>query len=45
MEEKKIQMVEEAIDQGYRHFYCADDSEVSVGKAINAKITEGVVKR
>lgn len=42
-----VDSVKNAIDIGYRHFDCAAiyNNEKSVGKAINQKITEGVVKR
>lgn len=42
-----IDSVKTAIDIGYRHFDCAAvyNNEKSVGKAINDKITEGVIKR
>lgn len=39
--------IKSAIDIGYRHFDCAAiyNNEKAVGKAINDKITEGVIKR
>lgn len=42
-----IDSIKSAIDIGYRHFDCAANysNEKSVGKAINDKIKEGVVKR
>lgn len=42
-----VDSVKNAIDIGYRHFDCAAiyNNEKSVGKAINQKITEGVIKR
>lgn len=42
-----IDSVKSAIDIGYRHFDCAANysNEKSVGKAINDKITEGVISR
>lgn len=42
-----IQPVKDAIDSGYRHIDTAQKygNEVGVGKAINEKIAEGVIKR
>lgn len=41
------QAVKDAIDSGYRHIDTAYiyRTEVSVGKAVNAKIDQGVIKR
>lgn len=42
-----VNSIKSAIDIGYRHFDCAAiyNNEKSVGKAINDKIAEGVIKR
>lgn len=42
-----IDSIKSAIDIGYRHFDCAANysNEKSIGKAINDKIKEGVVRR
>lgn len=42
-----VNSIKSAIDIGYRHFDCAAiyNNEKSVGKAINDKISEGVIKR
>lgn len=42
-----VDSIKTAVDIGYRHFDCAAiyNNEKSVGKAINDKITDGVVKR
>lgn len=42
-----VDSIKSAIDIGYRHFDCASiyNNEKSVGKAINDKIAEGVIKR
>lgn len=42
-----VDAIKTAIDIGYRHFDCAAiySNEKSVGKAINDKIADGVIKR
>lgn len=42
-----VDSIKSAIDIGYRHIDCAAfyNNEKSVGKAINDKISEGVIKR
>lgn len=42
-----VNAIKTAIDIGYRHFDCAAiySNEKSVGKAVNDKISEGVIKR
>lgn len=42
-----VDAIKTAIDIGYRHFDCAAiyNNEKSVGKAINDKIADGVIRR
>lgn len=45
MGEEIGKVVGSALDAGYRHINCMEESDMYTGNAINAKIKEGVVKR